>query len=196
MKKVLAVIMAIIMIFSSGGTVMAVEENNISNNAETVIWVFIEIVHSLLGSITARFDMKCSFCHSVHCSAEVIEPNSNCRLVVNGKDITDNRYVKMDEAKQQIYIPVIAVYEAMGADIKKIGSLVFISYNNGVVILDMSQFDFGVSLMPGTVAGMRKISAGDAIVESDTFNYYFIRNLKGAEYEVDYEDRIIYVNSV
>ncbi len=199
MKKVLAVIVAIIMVFSSSSVAMASDGNHASGKAssgEIAVGVFVEIVHSLLGNVLAKLDKSCPFCYSMHLPPEFAEPESNCRLVVNGEDITDGRYVKIDEENHQIYIPVIAIYEALGADIKSVGNLVFISYNGGMTMINMSLKNFGIPLMPGTYHGIRVVSADDAIVESDSFNYYFIRNMMGAEYEVDYESKVIYVNSV
>lgn len=199
MKKLLAIIMVIVIAFTSVGNVMAAKDNGTSDkisSANTVVAVLYEVFHSVIGNVFSKFEKECPLCRSCHEPARVAEPESNCRLIVNGEDITEGRYVKIDEENQTFQIPIIAVYEALGAKIKRIGNLVIISYNGGVATIDLSQRSFGLLVPPGTVGGIRVVSAEDAIMESDSFGYYFVRTMKGVEYNVDYDSKVIYINSV
>lgn len=200
MKKTLAVIMTIVMLFSSVGLSVSAVDSDASDkavlDADEIVIVLAEVIHSAFGGILAKIDKKCPLCHSLHIPPEVAEVENNCKLIVNGKDITEGNYVKIDYENQQAEIPVLAICRELGADIKWIGKIAIISYNDKMQIVDTTVSDFGLLILPGSSKAVRKMSGGDAIIEDDSFSWYFIRGMMEVEYVIDYEAATISVYTI
>lgn len=119
--------------------------------------------------------------------------DNNCRLIVNGKDITNSAYVRMDVQARTIELPLTAVLKSLGAEVKYCDENTFeVTFGDFTDVIYLSEFDYGLPIPPGTQNGVRKIVGGDFIVEYDTAYHYLVMGV-GVTLNVSYDDLTIEV---
>lgn len=120
--------------------------------------------------------------------------NNNCRLIVNGNDISDEVYVNADTETGVYEVPFLAIVKELGADvIWKNDNIVCITYNDLSIEYDISQKDFGLLCPPGATKS-RKIVDGDLIVDYPSIRM-LLKNMFNAYITVDKDEQIVYVTS-
>jgi len=127
---------------------------------------------------------------------EHYSPNE-ARLIVNGKDITQGNYVRIDRAARHAEIPIIAILKELGYDVE-------IEYDQNMdsyaviidefVFIDTQYQDFSIHIGYGDTDYVRSIIDDQIIVDSDSVftQLYWSYN---AEIEIDYTTNTVYVNS-
>lgn len=127
------------------------------------------------------------------------EMEKNCKLVVNGRDITAESYVRIDYEKHYAEIPFIAVVTNLGAEFKwKNSKVAIITLNNKEYILNLnkkslitngSTFNI-IDLPPGTKHGaFFKKFDDEIVIDSDSIAHFIY--LIGARIMVNYDTSII-----
>ena len=117
----------------------------------------------------------------------------NCRLIVNGKDITENNYVRINSA-YSARIPLLITMKTLGADVTKEENIVTINHNEKSVTLDISSFYLGILVPPGG-EGFREIINGDLIFD-DASVRGLLKNMVNAEISIDCDNMIVYINTI
>ena len=132
-----------------------------------------------------------------------IMPN-NCRLIVNGTDISADNYVYLHDKTSNYRVaelPLTAVMQALGATVEwENQNSSIITFNNDVYILDTTKSSL---VRQGTEENMIAAAYGlphdpyykliddEFIVDSDTIQW-LIQNM-GATIKIDYDTHIIYI---
>ena len=166
----------------------------------SIIWIFIL---SLLG---------CTATSSISPSSElsqppgVVEPtyatnlreSVNCRLIVNGLDITDGNYVYINHQSRNTELPILAILRALGHETE-------VKYNEATgiyegivnqtnVLFTTAEEDFGIPLPYLRSGCIRYMDGEEFYLDSDSVEslLYWSYNM---EIVVDYDNSIIYVES-
>ncbi|MBQ9106309.1 MAG: hypothetical protein IJY56_00295 [Clostridia bacterium] len=125
-----------------------------------------------------------------------VADDGQCRLIVNGKDITEGNYVKMFAEYRQEHLPVLAIAKELGAQIEwQSETQVTLSYNGKSHTLDAKASNFGILIKPGTQNGVRKFINNDFIMEYDSVSEIILKTL-GASYSPNYPQRTITISNV
>lgn len=131
------------------------------------------------------------------------EMEKNCKLIVNGRDITAESYVRIDYEKHYAEIPFIAVVTNLGAEIKwKNSNVAIITSNNKEYILNLnkkslitneSTFNI-IDLPPGARHGafLKEIN-DEFVIDNDSITHFI--HLLGARITVNYDTAIINIES-
>lgn len=120
---------------------------------------------------------------------------NNCKLIVNGKDITDKVYVMIDSKTESDEVPFTSIVKELGATVEwKNENVVSIEYDGIVVDIDTSKEWFGEPCPPGTPKCTRRVVNGELIFDSDSIRGY-LKNWFNASITVDYDQAIITVES-
>ncbi len=195
MKKLLVLTITFIMIFT-----VCMPASAVGNEEPTMVEYYVyfikDLLHSIVGSVYGSLGLECSLCNTIHREAPKADGENNCTLIVNGKEITESTYVRINYDDRNAELPVLAIFRELGADIKTVGKIVIIKYNGEYRWLDTTQKNFGLLIPPGTVGGVRMLTEDDLIIEKDSFRYYFSKSFGGIEIKVDYENGIIKVDNM
>ncbi|MGN0448036.1 MAG: hypothetical protein ACI4GC_05765 [Acutalibacteraceae bacterium] len=125
-------------------------------------------------------------------SLEDNKETNNCRLVVNGNDITDEVYVNIDTEKGISEVPLLAIVKELGANVYwENKNIVVIKHNDLSVSIDISEKDFGVTVPPGGIKS-RKIVNEDLIFDDASITG-LLRNMFNAYIATDYDEFVINV---
>ena len=132
--------------------------------------------------------------------------NKNCRLLVNGKDISSENYVFLNHDDGYADLPLTAIAEALGASVEwKDETTATIAHKGKQYILDTEQYflreknensveDF-LLIPPGAVNVVRGRIIGDDFVISNVVIRRFITRL-GAKISIDYDASIVYIDTI
>lgn len=128
----------------------------------------------------------------------------NCRLIVNGADITENNYVYINHEEKNAELPVSAIVEALGGSISwspcqpyplKDRCIWEITLNDGVASYDTSKSDFGIGYLTDVAGLTRKAFPNEIIVDAETLDTFFYHAFD-VQIIVDYKNAVVYVNSL
>ena len=132
-------------------------------------------------------------------SIEIKETHANCRLIVNGKDITDGNYVYLYETDREFSsdadIPLSAILRELGATVEwQDETKVVITHSayNGSLTFDTSDEYFGVLPPPGGKVRVTRKVYNNEIVMDDASAMLYIR-AAGAMVRSDYTNMVIEV---
>ena len=136
---------------------------------------------------------------SLNLSEENTQPqySEDVRLVVNGKDITEGNYVRIDRTARYAEIPIAVILEELGYDVLVEYDQDKDSYaviTDEFVFVDTQYEDFGIRIGNGVRNYVRSIIDGQIIVDSNSVftQMYWMYN---AEIEVDYTTNTVYIDS-
>ncbi|MBQ6839230.1 MAG: hypothetical protein IJO45_00880 [Oscillospiraceae bacterium] len=127
----------------------------------------------------------------------------NCRLIVNGTDITDGNYVRIDYANKSAELPVIAIAKELDANILwlpckpypiKESCVVKISFMEGCLELDTSKTDFRFSTNVESPAAVRKIIGNEIVMDSGSLQGLFFHGFK-TNIRIDFDAAIVYIDT-
>ena len=122
---------------------------------------------------------------------------TNAELIVNGKNITDGNYIRMDYACTSAQVPLVAILSELGASVEMVRNSKLVVEYNGVtqtydIHRDWSSHD-----------GMCEPFQGDIIVNIHTdisgeghFTWYGFETFLHLDIRVNYEDFVITVNTI
>lgn len=115
------------------------------------------------------------------------------RLIVNGRDITEDNYVRINHTLKNAEIPVLAVFRELGYDVK-VESNGHVILDNDYVLLETLQPDFGHPMGYEGEGAVRKKLDGEFVIDywSVCGWWYWGLNI---DVEIDYDANTIYVNS-
>ena len=120
----------------------------------------------------------------------------NCRLVVNGKDISDGLHIKMKAKYCNTEIPLLAVLKELGAQVQwKDSSVVTAQFKGSTFEIDTSKEYFGILIPPGTRQAVRKVVDQEIIIDSNSVES-FLFSKTGAYISVDYDKAIIFIDFI
>lgn len=120
------------------------------------------------------------------------------RLIVNGVDITDGNYVRINHRTKKAELPMLAIARALGYDAKMQYNAELDIYES--VIGDQVGFfstkyeDYNCPFPVGEHGCVRKIENNDFIIDSESVfssTYWFWQ----AEIKIDYDTSTVYVDS-
>lgn len=123
---------------------------------------------------------------------------AEAKLIVNGNDISEGNYVRIDYGAKNAHLPLTAVLKALGYDAELKYDEITDSYaviiDDDTEFLNTQQEDFGFPMDAGDTDSVRRIVDDEIIIDSDaifTVMYwgYF------AEIEIDYSTNTVYINS-
>lgn len=114
---------------------------------------------------------------------------SECKLIINGHDITRENHVKIKAKNTEI--PLLAVMKELGAIITWNDRMTVVSIDcfGKIFKLDIKDFDFGWYVKPGTVEAVRIFDGNEIIIDGESALYIF--NDIGAIFNVNRDARII-----
>lgn len=120
--------------------------------------------------------------------------NTNCKLVVKGKEIS-TPYIHMDHEKHCVEIPWGTVICALGGSAEwQNENVLVLKYADWVMSIDASEVDFGFPPMPGGTNYVRKVVDGEIIMDSDQVGYTL--RYHGISLDIDYEHSVIFVDDL
>ena len=100
--------------------------------------------------------------------------NNNCKLIVNGEDITTRVYVNINFEHRYVELPFTAVIQALGAEVEwQNQTIAKVSYSNKNYFLDTTKYSFvedgkSLNLMSTPPGGIRWCHvAGDEFILDD-----------------------------
>lgn len=119
------------------------------------------------------------------------------RLIVNGVDITDGNYVRINHREKNAEIPILAILCALGYDAQMRYNEERDNYEaviNGEIYYSTATENYGIPFRIGEKGCVRKIENNDFIVDANCFTsrmyWAFLADLT-----VDYATSTIYVDS-
>ena len=130
----------------------------------------------------------------------VSTPRSNCMLIVNGKDITNGNYVRID--KEQTALPFTAIMEALGSRVTWLNqTTAIIIFRNKSYILNTSDCTLvetggKTNFLSAPPGGIRhyKMEGNEFILDYCTMAGAFQLMKAEVEIKIDYDDNIITIN--
>ena len=128
-------------------------------------------------------------------SKEDTASEDDCTILVSGKKIAAGDYVVINEQKQNAEIPVLAILEALGADVERTqGGKVTIRYAGKTFDMDTESDDFGFPIPPGTTNAVRKCINQEILMDADSA--HALLRAFAATMQIDYENGIISVFNI
>lgn len=132
--------------------------------------------------------------------------NKNCRLLVNGKDISSENYVFLNYEYHYADLPLIAIVKALGGEAEWEEEMIAtIEYNGKQYILNAEQYALVekdqnavqnfFAPPPGAIHGLGGQIIGDEYVISSVVIKRFITRL-GAKISIDYDASIVYIDTI
>lgn len=119
----------------------------------------------------------------------------NCRLFVNGKDISDQHYAKINHEENNAELPVLGVLVELGAEIKwQDVNVVEITHKGKTVCIDTQETEFGIPLPPGASGSVRQVINDELIIDYVSIKG-LLQNMMDATVQIDYDASVIYINS-
>lgn len=93
---------------------------------------------------------------------------SECRLIINGHDITRENHVKIKAKNTEI--PLLAVMKELGANIAWDDKMTVVSIDcfGKIFKIDINDFDFGWYVKPGTVEAVRIFDGKEIIIDGES----------------------------
>ena len=118
----LASVMCVLMVGCTKTTTVTELSENDSTNIPSVTSATERVtVSSSASTHTTSTKTTTNLTTALTTSRENTQLQNNCRLIVKGKDITEGNYVRIIEEHQMAEIPLTAVMEALGAEVKRKG---------------------------------------------------------------------------
>lgn len=128
---------------------------------------------------------------------------SNCTLVVNGKDISDDAYVYLHSEEQYAELPLVAILEELGASFEwKYSKSANVSYNGKTYNLyieensltELDENDNFIAFPPdATHPACHSIAGEDYLVDSSSALAFWEE--AGVTMTIDYENSTIYIDN-
>ena len=116
---------------------------------------------------------------------------SNCKLIVNGRDITDSAYVFLHADIQDAEIPLTTVLKELGAHVQwSDNANVIITYDGRSCSFDTSLYDYGLPQAPGSRFYIRRIVGNEVIMDLTSVTG-FIVHWFNKQIIINYEDGVI-----
>lgn len=125
----------------------------------------------------------------------------NCRLIVNGNEITETNYAYINQDAKNAELPVVAIIKALGGTVEWLPCepypienrcIVRVRFNGGEAEFDTSKSDFGLGFLSKTPGLTREVMGNDIIIDSRTVDGILYHTM-GINVKIDYETCIIYV---
>ena len=124
-----------------------------------------------------------------------VEFETNCRLYVNGNDITAKSSVGIDYENDTGIIPILSVVGELGADVKwKSKNVVIIEFNGEKVQLNISDKNFGYAALPGTYKIYRVYTGEDLLMDDSSFSSLF-KDMFNLSVVINEEEGAIYIKN-
>jgi len=124
-----------------------------------------------------------------------IATQRNCKLIINGKDITNNNYVKIRIDDKVAELPLLAIMKELGAEVKweneKSVSMIF---HEKTLNFDVSKWDLDILVPPGAI-GVRKIINNELVYDYDSVKY-LLKMHTNSNISINYDDMIISIDTV
>lgn len=126
-------------------------------------------------------------------SEDEISKIRNCKLFVEGTNITDGNYVIINDSEKYAEIPILAVLRCYGATINNASDhAIMISLNGIEFTLYTDRQDLGIAIMPGGSTSVRKIVNNDLIFDNHSIRV-LLRNIGNINITIDYENMEIWI---
>ena len=128
---------------------------------------------------------------------DIVPPNTSahndCTLIVNGKIMTNSDFVAIDVQNRNATIPLLAVFQELGAQILwENESVVSICFGDFTFTLDTSKEHFDLLIPPGTVGAVRQKRNQEIII--DTVSARGLLRSCNVDIDVDIEAKVIQIN--
>lgn len=123
-----------------------------------------------------------------HDTTEIIE-KGNVKVYIDGKDVTDNCYVYVNEELKTSDLAITSIMKEIGASVTWNEERATISKDNLTLILDISTPDFGLPKNPDSSHYVRKVINGEIVLDRESANP-FIR-AAGYSVKINYETGIV-----
>ena len=129
--------------------------------------------------------------------------DDNCRLFVNGKDISDDNYVYMSHLYKHTGVPMVSILEELGAKVRwQSDTTADIYINDEKYILDTSEntlqkpgSDWNyINILPGTKNGYEYTMVDGEYTVDGSYLAWFLKSI-GINMDIDYEESVITVTS-
>ncbi len=119
---------------------------------------------------------------------------NNCRLIVNGKDITDECYVRFNQTRDIVELPLTAILKELGASVEWQDGVATITFSDGRYIFDTTEEHFGVFPPPGSKYNLRKVVDNDIIMDYPSAHPVITYGMD-AKIKINYDEKIITIQS-
>ena len=117
------------------------------------------------------------------------------KLVVNGRDITEDHEIKIYQPNGNAHIPLLAVAEALGARTHwRDAKVAVIEVDGGVYEIDTAEEWFGILIPPGAENAIREVADSEMIIDIYSLRG-LLKNLLHAEISIDYSEAVIYIDT-
>lgn len=113
-----------------------------------------------------------------------------CDVIVNDVCIETYDYAQIDYKRRIANVPLLAVLEEAGADIEWKDDIVVIVYEEKEYIIDTTNFDTSLLILPGG-HNTREVIDNEIIIDGDSLGCYF-----DFDVEINYLERVVYINSI
>lgn len=127
----------------------------------------------------------------------------NCRLIVNGVDITEGNYVYINHEEKNAELPVTAIVKALGGSVQwypcepypiKDRCIVALTLNGSTKTYDTSKSDFGIGYLEGVSGLTRKVLGSEIVIDRETI-YTSFYHLFNTTIVIDFDQSTVYVDS-
>lgn len=117
------------------------------------------------------------------------------QIVVNGHNITNGQYYRYKYSGKQSEIPLLAVFEELGAKVKWVNqNKVKITYDGKVMNIDTTKDHFNIFAPPGTYNAVREVRGKELVV--DIFSVKgVIASMTGATVRFDDNTQTVYIEN-
>lgn len=120
---------------------------------------------------------------------------TNCKLIINSKDITCGNYVMIDPNNQNTVLPLSVVINELGGSVTwKNEKTVEIRFKENAFELNIEKDDYGIPIPPGTSNAVRQVIGKEIYFDGNSIQK-LLANMAGARITVDYDSSIIYIVS-
>lgn len=119
--------------------------------------------------------------------------NNNCKLYINGIELSNDHYVKLNYEYQYVELPLLATLDLLGAQISYQNNIILIEYNNTSLKLDTNRNDFGLKIIPGVDNAVRKRVGSELIVDSESTGLF--SKMMGATIQIDFDKSVVCIET-
>lgn len=129
----------------------------------------------------------------------------DCKLIVNGKDITDGHHVSIDKKKELAQIPILAILEELGVTIEETTTYsadtsfrihsIYTEYNGFHFTFLSNEKDYGLRSPEWVSQPVRKWKDGEFIVDHVSVSA-MLHYIWQADISVDFENNVVSVDSI
>lgn len=172
-----------------------------ADNSATVSSTAVSSDHAIVGESKASSTQTPSKTTS---SGDDSKLNTECKLIVNGNDITNGNHIKINYEKRYAELPLTAVVTALGAKVEwQSKTTATISFGGKKYILDTTKNSlvedgstFNVLIVaPGSTHGsFFQVVGNEFVVDSDTAKLLLANNM-GAKIKTDYDQAIVSIDN-